>query len=304
MRKYQPGAVYLTTELENWKQEILNEFNGEKLLADIYDIHEHSGIPLLIGADFETGAWHWDRSATRFSYPLALGATQSTGFAYRQAKITAAEAKAQGINWSFTPVLNTCDYLPDQLKILCFGNDYEAVGEFGRNFIIGFQEAGLASCVKYFPLDTLVKLPENSEYPGLLPFSIGLEAGALSVMCSPLDTETLSTVQSRDILRTVLYEQLGFNGLVIGALTGNDNEAITSQKYMPAVFEGLKAGYTMIILPEVFETSIPVIDRIFSESEENDLDMSLIDAASEKVLALKNHIKLHNDYKALPYGWV
>jgi len=302
LRKYKPGAVYLSTELENWKQETLNAFSGEKLLAEIHNMHEHSGIPLLIGADFETGAWHWDRGATRFSYPLALGATQSTGFAYRQAKIIAAEAKAQGINWIFTPVVNTCEYFSEQFKIRCFGNDYETVGEFGRNFVIGYQETGLASSVKYFPLDTLITLSDNSEYPGLLPFSVGIEAGALSVMCSPLDAEMLSTVLSRDILRTVLHDKLGFNGLVVGALTGNDNEAVIMQKYMPAVFDGLKAGYTMIILPEVFETTISVIDRIVSELDESNLDMSLIDAASEKVLALKNHMKLYNEEKVLPYA--
>ncbi|MBN1290955.1 MAG: glycoside hydrolase family 3 C-terminal domain-containing protein [Candidatus Latescibacteria bacterium] len=299
IKKYKPGAINLSTIRETWKLETLNDFHGGKLLAEINTMRDQSDLPLLFGAEFENGAWFWDKTATRFPFPMAIGATQSDDFAYRQGKITAIEAKVQGINWIFAPVVNLYNFFEDPYKIRSFGSDTELVSKLGQNFIKGCQETGVAACIKYFPSEMFTSSTVN-ENGNLISFSEGIDAGVLSIMCSDLDPNNKAIMESGNTIKEVIRNQLGFDGLIVSALNKNINAPIPSRERMATILTCLNAGYNMLILPETDKTEIPSIDLMLNEADKHNLDMKLIDSAIEKVLVMKDKLKLNEIDNVIP----
>ena len=65
-----------------------------------------SEIPLLVAADYERGTGQWMKGGTLFPSNMAVVATNNTDLAYMQGSITAKEAKAIGVNITFSPVMD------------------------------------------------------------------------------------------------------------------------------------------------------------------------------------------------------
>ena len=297
LRKYRPGAILLSTNLEKWKPETLSEFNAEKLFSEITELHELQDIPLLIGADFEDGAWFWDKGATRFPFLMALGTTRSASMAYRQGQITAAEAKAQGISIVFAPVLNTVNYFTDQFKFRSLGDSIEAISDLGLNFVKGCQEIGVVPCIKYFPTgntDYAGGTPPDADYQ--IPFKRCIDAGVRSVMLTPrilgAGNDAASTVELQDVIGTVLRKNLGFEGLVISMIDEDHNASITDAQRKQHATRCLEAGCTMLILPETTDVDIPFIDHLFLDAEDGKLEMKTIDDSVTRILNMKNSLDL------------
>lgn len=66
----------------------------------------HSPVPLLIGANLEMGGNGIATDGTIFGRQMQIAATGNTEQAYRLGKVSCAEAKAVGCNWSFAPVVD------------------------------------------------------------------------------------------------------------------------------------------------------------------------------------------------------
>ena len=299
IRKYKPGAIYLSTILEDWEHDTLNEFNANKLLAEIIKMQSLQEIPLLIGANFENGAWFWDQKATRFSLPMALGTMRSAGMAYRQGKITAIEAQAQGIHWIIAPVLNTSDFFSDNFKSGSFGNNIENITELGKSFINGCQDIGVAACLKYFPADTMLLSQDPSmDYEFLVPFKGGIDAGVMTVMTSPLilSEEHIHNPESESVkpVKEILREKLGFNGIVASMVSVNADSSFLAEEEKISLMNGLDSGYNIFILPETTDMEIPVIDLLVNEAEEDRLDLTSIESSVMRILTLKDTIDLHS----------
>ncbi|MFC1606643.1 glycoside hydrolase family 3 N-terminal domain-containing protein [Candidatus Latescibacterota bacterium] len=292
IRKYKPGAIYLSTVLEDWKAETLNEFNGSKLLAEIVELQGLQTTPLLVGADFEDGAWFWDKNATRFPYPMALGTTRSTAIAYRQGKITAAEAISQGINLVFAPPLNQSSYYNNHLIHHSYGNSVETISSLGNNFIKGCQESGIASCMKYFPSELVLTAPETSETENAFtPFEAGIKAGALSVLTAPLSpTSEISISAVGDMLRN----KLGFKGLIVSRISPHDAHAASHEIRKETVLQYIEAGINLFIVPITATSDIPAIDDLVNDAEKGELNMTSIDASVKQILVLKNKLNLQS----------
>ena len=299
--KYKPGAVFLVANLDSVKMEIRNEFNGDKLHDEIIKLQSLTEIPLFVAANFESGAWYWDNNATRFPFPLALGATRSGEFAYRQGKITSVEAKVQGINWLFAPIVNTSiDPENTTLQMYFLGNDPANVSELASQFIKGCQETSIAACMKYFPneknLSLLSTAPEEIEPDQIEVFKACIDAGVLSVMGSPLAVTDREKEQKPDIpeqlLSGLLRNQLGFDGIIISNLnTAYDPNAAVEEKNL--VLETLSAGNTMFLLPEILNVDIPLLDFLNKEVMSGNVDMVPVNAASRKIIEVKRRLNLH-----------
>jgi len=66
-------------------------------------LQAHSKVPLLIGADFESGTGMRLDEGTNFPSAMAIGATKDPKLAYTAGKDTALEARAAGVHWIFAP---------------------------------------------------------------------------------------------------------------------------------------------------------------------------------------------------------
>ncbi len=69
-------------------------------------LQEHSRIPLLIGANLEAGGDGIALDGTAFGKQMQVAATGDTEQACRLGKVSCAEGRAVGVNWSFAPVVD------------------------------------------------------------------------------------------------------------------------------------------------------------------------------------------------------
>src|SRR4029079_12056846 len=103
-----------------------------------------SALPLVIGADYETGAGMRQRGgyflpnniylggATVFPPQMAIGASRDTSLAYQQGRITALEGRAMGVHIAFAPVLDVNNNAANPvIGVRSFSEDPRLVGDMG-----------------------------------------------------------------------------------------------------------------------------------------------------------------------------
>ena len=293
IRTYRPGGIYLSTRLEDWRQETLSEFDATKLLAEVNEIIGQSTTPPLFIADFETGAWTWDGNAAHFSYPIALGAMGSPDMAIRQGKITATEARNQGITMVLSPCLNTPDYFSDSTPLYSMSDDPAVIAELGQSYIAGCQESNVAACARYFPWELFVDSGNDIPASLTIPFRSAISEGAHALMISPVTLgDTVNWDGLNNVIPRVVRGDLGFNGVVVLHLKAPEDYGQLTDTVMPTVMNTVNAGCNLLILPEVNSESIPLIDDMIIDIEEGRLDAAAIGKSLEYVLALKDAINL------------
>ena len=151
-------------------------------------------IPLLVGADVVHGY------ETIFPIPLALSCSWDTLAVEKMARISAIEASADGVNWTFSPMVDIC-------RDARWGRIAEGSGEdpylgslMAKAYVRGYQGNNLQrndeilSCVKHFALYgasesgrdyntvDMSRLRMYNEY--LAPYKAAVDAGVGSVMSS------------------------------------------------------------------------------------------------------------------------
>jgi beta-glucosidase len=187
-------------------------------------------IPLLFGLDvihgYETG----------FPIPLALSSTWDLAAIEKSARIAAREASADGICWTYSPMVDIC-------RDPRWGRIAEGNGEdpflgsvIAAAMVHGYQGAGLAAdttlmaCVKHFALYgasesgrdyNTVDMSRNRMYNDYLPpYRAAIEAGAGSVMASFNEIDGLPATANKCLLTELLRNDWAFNGFVVSDYTG------------------------------------------------------------------------------------
>jgi beta-N-acetylhexosaminidase len=209
------------------------------------EMQSASSVPLLIAADYESGAGFRTRGgyllpnainlggATIFAPQMALGATRDTSLAYEQGRITALEARAMGIQFIFAPVLDVNNN-PSNPVIgpRSFGEDPSLVAQMGSALIHGLQEHGVIATAKHFPghgdtetnshLEiTKVLAPRvRLDSLELVPFrrAIKEEIGAIMTfhgVVPALDTTPIPVTLSPLVMTDLLRKEYGFGGLLV-----------------------------------------------------------------------------------------
>jgi len=253
---------------EDWKKMI----DGYQAMAE----ESRLGIPLLYGVDAIHGHAHV-QTATVFPHALGLGATKDAELVYKVAKATAAELRATGVNWSYSPTL-------DQPQDIRWGRVYEAfsddpalVTELGVAYVKGLQThsdlfkdnlfvlatpkhyLGLGSMQwdtslnKNFKIDQGVTLADKELLYAkhLPPFAAVVEAGALSIMVGLNTWGEQRMVLQKELLTDVLKGELGFKGFLVsdwyGVHEGRRNT-------FWATVQAVNAGVDMVMLPFDYHT--------------------------------------------------
>ena len=209
--------------------------------GDIYEsavlierLQSQARIPLLIGSDFERGAAFRIRNTLPLPWNMAVGATRSERWAYRQGGITAREARALGVNWIFAPVVDVNNNPANPvINIRAYGEDPQMVGRLGAAFVAGAQRARVLATAKHFPghgdteVDSHLSLPviaarrRRLEQIEWVPFREAIGAGVMTVMTAHIAVPALEQDPRRPatlsgaILDQVLRKELGFRGLIV-----------------------------------------------------------------------------------------
>jgi len=288
--KCHPGALYFLTDPEKYTRVNIEEFNGVKLRGVVLDLQRLCDVSFLVAADFGNGAWFWDHTATRFPSSMALGATCSPAMSFREGKITAHEAIAQGVNWLFAPVTSLGSECGSaRLDPRSFGSDPDSVAEFVAQFVKGTQDTGAAVC--------LISLGSDNE--GFTdyskPIASGVSAGAQSIMGSPVETPESREPQAAepsDRPKAVLAERYGFTGLVVRHLS-EKSMWTPDDSGMSALVESFASGQDMLVFPDDPDRIEPYLDFLLTRLLLKKTNVEAVNPSVRKILALKEKLNLH-----------
>lgn len=204
------------------------------IAAKLNQLQRRSRLPLLITADLEYGTAMRLVGGTAFPEPMAFGATGRELDAYELGRVTAIEARAVGIQMTFSPVgdLNSNPLNPI-INTRSFGEDPDDVSRLISAYIRGASEHGLFTTVKHFPghgdvgVDSHLQLPVEQgcwnrlDTLELVPFRAAIQAGATAVMVAHIlfpcfeHGDSLPATLSRPITTGILRDSLGFKGLIV-----------------------------------------------------------------------------------------
>ena len=182
------------------------------------------GIPLLVSRDVIHG-FH-----TVFPIPLGLAATWNPALAEESARVAAREAVAQGIRWTFSPMLDIARDPRWGRMAEGSGEDTYLDSRMAVAMVRGYQgehpdSTSLAACVKHFVgygaaeggrdynSTFLTRRQLLDTY--LPPFEAAVKAGALTLMTSFNDNDGFPSTGNNWILQDVLRDDWGFDGLVV-----------------------------------------------------------------------------------------
>ncbi len=264
-------------------------------------------VPLLVGADFETGTAMRLDEGTSFPSAMAVAATGNPKDAYTVGKITALEARAAGVRWIFAPDADV-NVNPDNpiINIRSFGEDPQRVAQFVSAFVRGVQDNGVLATAKHFPghgdtnVDSHLALPvvsgdrERLEKVELVPFRAAISAGVAAIMPGHLEVPAIepdptvpATLSSR-ILTGLLRKDLGFDGLI--ATDALDMIAVTSL-YSPgeAAVRAIAAGANILIYLPSPDAALSALEEAVNSGR---LPMERVDDSVRLVLAAKASLGL------------
>ncbi|HPH86028.1 MAG TPA: beta-glucosidase BglX [Ferruginibacter sp.] len=257
-------------------------------------------IPMIFGMDVIHGY------QTGFPIPLALSCTWDMKLIEQTARIAAIEASADGINWTFSPMV-------DIARDPRWGRIAEGSGEdpflgsaIAKAMVIGYQGDDLTknntimSCVKHYALygaaeagrdyntTDMSRVRMFNEY--MSPYKAAIDAGAGSVMASFNEVDGIPATGSRYLMTDVLRKQWGFKGFVVTDYTGINEMTEHGMGNLQTVSAlALKAGIHMDMVGEGFLTTLK---KSLSEGK---VTLQEIDEACRLVLEAKYKLGLFED---------
>jgi len=266
------------------------------------------GIPLLVGRDVIHGF------RTVMPIPLGQAATWNPGLVEEAAASAAAEASAAGVNWTFAPMVDVCRD-PRWGRIAeSLGEDPFLAGELGAAMVRGFQGDNpaeperIAACAKHFAGYGAVEggrdyaaanVPENElRNVHLRPFRAAVEAGVASVMTSFSEVDGVPATASRFLLREVLRDEWGFDGLVLSdwdSIRQLSIHGLTADDRASAL-EAVSAGVDMEMHGDAYIKHLPELVR------RGEVDEAGIDRAVACILRLKFRLGLFENPYTDPAG--
>lgn len=262
-------------------------------------------IPLMFGMDVIHGY------ETVFPIPLGMSATWDMPLIERSARIAANEASSDGINWTFSPMV-------DISRDPRWGRISEGNGEdpylgaqIAKAMIKGYQGNDLSknntllACVKHYALygaaeagrdygtTDMSRVRMFNEY--MLPYKAAVDAGVGSVMASFNEIDGLPAHGNKWLLTDVLKKQWGFKGMVVSDYTGINEmiaHGIGDLKTVSAL--SMNAGLDMDMVGEGFLTTLG------ASLKEKKVTLARIDEACRKILEAKYKLGLFED----PYRYI
>src|SRR5271155_3675346 len=271
------------------------------------DLQKRAKVPLLIGADFESGTSMRIDEGTSFPSAMAVGATGDPKLAYTVGKVTALESRAAGVRWIFAPDADVNNN-PDNpiINIRSFGEDPQQVAGFVAEEIRGIEENGGLATPKHFPghgdvsVDSHLALPsvpgdrEELEANELVPFRAAIAAGSGSIMPGHLAVPafepdgTIPATVSKNILTGLLRDELKFKGLVV--TDAMDMGGVTNL-FPPgeAAVRAVEAGADVLLMPPVPDAAMSGLERAVKSKR---ISQQRIDDSVRRILQAKSRLGL------------
>ena len=257
-------------------------------------------IPLLFGMDVIHGY------RTIFPIPLGMSSTWDMQLVERSARIAANEASADGIQWTFSPMV-------DLTRDPRWGRVSEGNGEdvflssaIAKAMVHGYQGDDLSlpntilACVKHYALygaaeggrdyntTDMSRVRMYNEY--FPPYKAAVDAGVGSVMVSFNEVDGIPASGNKWLVDDVLRKQWKFNGFVVSDYTGiPEMMAHGVGDFQTVNVKSLQAGVDMDMVGEGFLTTLT------KSLKEGKIKQAQIDKACERILEAKYKLGLFDD---------
>lgn len=256
-------------------------------------------IPMIFGMDVIHGY------ETEFPIPLGLSCTWDMSEIERSARIAATEASADGICWTFSPMV-------DISRDPRWGRISEGNGEdpylgsqIAKAMVKGYQRdlsgnTDIMACVKHYALygaaeagrdyNTTDMSPVRMFNEYLPPYKAAVDAGVGSLMASFNDVNGIPATANKWLMTDILRNRWGFKGFVVTDYTGIMEltpHGLGDLQTVSAL--ALKAGIDMDMVSEGF------LNTIKQSLKEGKVTQQDIDRACRRVLEAKYKLGLFAD---------
>tara|TARA_R100001369_G_scaffold92902_1_gene141280 strand:- start:118571 stop:120856 length:2286 start_codon:yes stop_codon:yes gene_type:complete len=262
-------------------------------------------IPLLFGMDVIHGY------ETTFPIPLGLSTSWDMPLIQETARIAAQEASADGINWTFSPMVDISRDPRWGRVSEGNGEDPYLGGEIAKAMVRGYQGDDLGknntilSTVKHFALygaseagrdyntvDMSRIRMYNDYFP---PYKSAVDAGVGSVMASFNEVDGIPATGNKWLLTDVLRSQWGFSGFLVTDYTGINEMIDHGMGDLQTVSAlAMNAGVDMDMVGEGF------VSTLKKSLEEDKVSIQKIDASVRRILEAKYELGLFED----PYKYI
>lgn len=277
-----------------------------KALQEIAIKNSRLGIPLLVGMDVIHGY------ETMFPIPLALSCSWDTEAMKKVGEVSAKEASADGINWTFSPMVDIA--LDARWGRISEGNgeDPYLSGVMGAAMTQGYQGVDMRTeeilranrimaCLKHFALYggvesgkeyntvDMSRMRMMNQY--LPPYEAVVKAGVGSVMSSFNLIDYIPATTNKWMMTDVLRKQWGFNGFVVTdyASIAEILQHGTAKDIQEASEQALKAGTDMDMCSNAF---VKHLAKSIAEGKVSEEDMNI---ACRRILEAKYKLGLFSD---------
>ena len=289
IRKGQVGGLFNVKGVENIRE-------VQKIAVE----QSRLKIPLLFGMDVIHGY------ETVFPIPLALSCSWDMEAIKESARIAAKESSADGICWTFSPMVDICRD-PRWGRMAEGGGEDPYLGsEISAAMVKGYQGDDLTdkntimACVKHF---ALYGAPEagrdyntvdmshlsmfNNYFP---PYKAAIDAGVGSVMTSFNVVDGIPATGNKWLMTGVLRDRWGFDGFVVTDYTAISEMIAHGMGDLQQVSAmSLSAGTDMDMVADGFLTTLE------KSLKEGKVTMAEIDKACRRILEAKYKLGLFDD---------
>ncbi|MBB6425321.1 glycoside hydrolase family 3 N-terminal domain-containing protein [Sphingopyxis sp. JAI128] len=259
------------------------------------------GIPLLFADDVIHGF------RTIFPVPIAEAASFDPAAAEAAARIAAVEATANGLHWTYAPMVDMTRDPRWGRVVEGAGEDVELACRFAEARVRGFQGRRLSdfdamlATAKHFVAygdaeggrdydvaDASARRLAEYYYP---PFQAAIAAGVASIMVAFNEVNGVPMHANRDLLHDLLRRDWHFGGLIVSDYTGireliAHGVAATDEE---AGILALKAGIDIDMVSSIYVDALPAAVR------DGKVDVALVDAAVRRILSIKAALGLFDD---------
>lgn len=277
----------------------INGLDKIKAMQEVAVKRTRLHIPLLVGMDVVHGY------QTIFPIPLALAASWNPDAAEQCARIAAKEASANGIDWTYSPMVDIA--LDARWGRIAEGNGEDPFlgSKMAAAMVRGYQgdyssRENIMACLKHFALYgaseagrdyntvDMSRVRMFNQY--LPPYEAAVKAGVGSVMSSFNLVDGVPATGNKWLCNDLLRGMWGFDGfLVTDYASIREMTAHGLGDLQTVSAQALKAGTDMDMVSEGF------IGTLEKSLKEGKVTMADIDLACRRVLEAKYKLGLFSD---------
>lgn len=281
---------------------------------------ENSRIPLLIACNCDNGGSGACSDGTHIATAAACGAAADEETSRNTGYVSGREGTAVGCNWDFGPV---CDILFNWRNTIintrAYGNNPDVVIKNCKAYIEGVRESDMAVCCKHFPGDGVEELDQHlvmgvntldcDQWDDTFGhvYQTLIDSGIESIMVGHIalpeysrklrpgikDDQILPATLSKELLKDLLREKLGFNGLLLtdASHMAGLTCAMPRKDQVPGA---IAAGCDMFLFFNDIEEDFGYMMQGYQNGT---ITKERLDDALHRILGLKASLKLHEKQK-------